>query len=117
MNRETLEQRAARINAPDTDETRRDREQREHMRRMRLAEAQAAVAALRRMERHRQRGAAMLALLLAVFMAAAAVAAGHFAELRVRQALAQQCAVHSAGADSDIARCYTSRDLPLPEGI
>ena len=55
MKRETLDERSARILAPETEEQRRDREWRETMRRMRLAEAQAAVHALRRMEAERER--------------------------------------------------------------
>ena len=114
MNRETLEQRAARITAPETEEQRRDREWREHMKRVRLAECQAAVEAHKRMQRAKQSGATALAFLLLLTMTGAAVAAGHYAELRVRNALALQCAKHSDGTDSDIARCYTSRDLPIP---
>ena len=70
-----------------------------------------------RMVKHRQSGAIVLAFLVLLTMTGAAVAAGHYAELRVRNALALQCARHSDGTDSEIARCYTSRDLPLPEGI
>jgi hypothetical protein len=117
MNRETLEQRAARILAPETEEQRRDRFYREHMARVRASEALAARMAHERMIRHKQGGAVALAFLVLLTMTGAAVAAGHYAELRVRNALALQCAKHSHGTDSEIARCYASRDLPTPEGI
>lgn len=63
------------------------------------------------------RGFIILPLLALLAIGAAAVHAGHTAEMRQREALALRCAINSDGADSSIADCYTSRDLPLPERI
>lgn len=56
-------------------------------------------------------------ILVCMGLAAAGVIAGHMAELRVRNALALQCARSSAGTDAAIAECYTRRDLPVPADL
>lgn len=85
-----------------------------------LAALRAEIAALRA-ARHKApgkaRGFALLPMLALLALGAAAAIAGHTAELRTREAAALHCARSSDGADSSIADCYTSRDLPLPEGI
>lgn len=85
-----------------------------------LAALRAEIAALRA-ARHKAprkvRGFIILPVLLLLALGAAAVHAGHTAEMRQREALALRCAINSDGADSSIADCYASRDLPLPERI
>jgi hypothetical protein len=46
-----------------------------------------------------------------------ALAALWVAQQSVSESVALACAKHSAGTDSDIAACYTSRGLPVPEDI
>lgn len=89
----------------------RDRREREFMRARRL-EAAEAIA-----KRHRLRGSAAAWVLATLAVLVAGIVGGHYAELRVREASALECARASDGTDSSIADCYTSRDLPLPEGI
>jgi hypothetical protein len=80
-----------------------------------IARSAAARETLRRAKR--SGGFAILPLLALLAIGAAAAIAGHNAEMRTREAAALHCARASDGADSSIADCYTSRDLPLPEGI
>lgn len=89
-----------------------------------LAALRAEIAALRAARHKAPReapvkahGFALLPMLALLALGAAAAIAGHTAEMRQREALALHCARASDGADSSIADCYASRDLPLPEGI
>lgn len=85
-----------------------------------LAALRAEIAALRA-ARHKAprkaRGFALLPMLALLAIGAAAVFAGHSAELRTREAAALHCARVSDGADGSIADCYTSRDLSIPEDL
>jgi hypothetical protein len=92
-------------------------EQRDAAARRAAAIARSAAARETLQRAKRSRGFIILPMLALLALGAAAVYAGHTAELRQREALALHCARASDGADSSIADCYASRDLPLPEGI
>lgn len=120
MRPESLEQRAARLaRLADAQATlaelrleAREREQRDFMRARRLEHAQHVAR-----RAARDRGGALPWLLTVVAVFAAGTIGGHYAELRTREAAALACARASDGADSSIADCYASRDLPIPEDL
>jgi hypothetical protein len=91
----------------------RDKRRRQEEHRARLMHADS----LLRRHRGATRVQTLVALLALIVLTAAAVYAGHSAELRVREALALQCAKHSEGTDMAIVNCYTDRDLPTPEDM
>jgi hypothetical protein len=59
----------------------------------------------------------LLALLVLALLTVASIYAGDHALRRVETAQALQCARASDGTDQSICDCYTSRNLPIPEGM